>query len=89
MNQAWNVLTNLNAFDTMTEKELLFVRLMLFMGRYLNRIFLGGNKVLQIALGKTEAEEQKEGLHKASEVDFFMGQSWMVNCNIRRFAILT
>jgi mRNA turnover protein 4 len=33
-----------------------------------SRIFLGGNKVLQIALGKTEAEEQKEGLHKASEL---------------------
>lgn len=37
-------------------------------GRCLSRFFLGGNKVLQIALGKTDAEEQKEGLHKASEV---------------------
>lgn len=33
-----------------------------------SRFFLGGNKVLQIALGKTDAEEQKEGLHKASEL---------------------
>lgn len=34
----------------------------------LSRFFLGSNKVLQIALGKTDADEQKEGLHKASEV---------------------
>lgn len=33
-----------------------------------NRFFLGSNKVLQIALGRTEAEEVKDGLHKASEV---------------------
>lgn len=33
-----------------------------------SRFFLGGNKVLQIALGKSEAEEQKEGLHQASEL---------------------
>ena len=36
--------------------------------RCLSRFFLGANKVLQIALGKTDAEEQKEGLHIASEV---------------------
>lgn len=32
-----------------------------------SRFFLGSNKVLQIALGRTEAEEVKDGLHKASE----------------------
>lgn len=33
-----------------------------------SRFFLGSNKVLQIALGRTEAEELKDGLHKASEM---------------------
>jgi mRNA turnover protein 4 len=33
-----------------------------------SRFFLGSNKVLQIALGKTAAEEVKEDVHKASEM---------------------
>eukprot|EP00250_Pteridium_aquilinum_P005509 c15590_g1_i1 orf=122-814(+) len=33
-----------------------------------SRLFLGSNKVLQIALGRTKAEEVKDGLHKASEM---------------------
>uniref|UniRef100_A0A0C9QLV3 Ribosome assembly factor mrt4 n=1 Tax=Wollemia nobilis TaxID=56998 RepID=A0A0C9QLV3_9CONI len=31
-----------------------------------SRFFLGSNKVLQIALGRTPADEVKEGIHKAS-----------------------
>ncbi|KAJ7534675.1 hypothetical protein O6H91_13G105000 [Diphasiastrum complanatum] len=33
-----------------------------------SRFFLGGNKVLQIALGKTPADEIKDGVHKVSEL---------------------
>jgi mRNA turnover protein 4 len=33
-----------------------------------NRFFLGSNKVLQIALGRTAADELKEDLHKVTEV---------------------
>ncbi|KAH7428404.1 hypothetical protein KP509_09G000200 [Ceratopteris richardii] len=33
-----------------------------------SRFFLGSNKVLQIALGRTPAEEVKEDLHRASEM---------------------
>ncbi|OAE21665.1 hypothetical protein AXG93_4170s1060 [Marchantia polymorpha subsp. ruderalis] len=33
-----------------------------------SRFFMGGNKVLQIALGKTNADEVKDNLHKASEL---------------------
>ena len=33
-----------------------------------SRFFLGSNKVLQVALGRTAADEQKDGIHKASEV---------------------
>lgn len=32
------------------------------------RFFLGSNKVLQVALGKTDAEEYRDGAHKAAEV---------------------
>jgi mRNA turnover protein 4 len=32
-----------------------------------NRFFLGSNKVLQIALGRTAADELKEDLHKVTE----------------------
>ncbi|GBG78236.1 hypothetical protein CBR_g26270 [Chara braunii] len=33
-----------------------------------SRFFLGSNKVLQIALGRSQADEEREGLHKVSEV---------------------
>eukprot|EP00245_Coleochaete_scutata_P007403 TRINITY_DN2273_c0_g1_i1.p1 TRINITY_DN2273_c0_g1~~TRINITY_DN2273_c0_g1_i1.p1 ORF type:complete len:249 (+),score=67.04 TRINITY_DN2273_c0_g1_i1:182-928(+) len=33
-----------------------------------SRFFLGSNKVLQIALGKTAADEHRDGLHKLSEL---------------------
>ncbi|KAI5060855.1 hypothetical protein GOP47_0023360 [Adiantum capillus-veneris] len=33
-----------------------------------SRFFLGSNKVLQLALGRTTAEEVKDDLHKASEM---------------------
>lgn len=33
-----------------------------------SRFFLGSNKVLQIALGRTAADEVKDGIHKASEM---------------------
>jgi mRNA turnover protein 4 len=33
-----------------------------------SRFFLGSNKVLQIALGRTAADELKEDLHKVTEV---------------------
>eukprot|EP00244_Chara_vulgaris_P012559 TRINITY_DN668_c0_g1_i2.p1 TRINITY_DN668_c0_g1~~TRINITY_DN668_c0_g1_i2.p1 ORF type:complete len:227 (+),score=39.25 TRINITY_DN668_c0_g1_i2:293-973(+) len=33
-----------------------------------SRFFLGSNKVLQIALGRTQADEEREGLHKVSEL---------------------
>lgn len=57
--------------------------LVLSMASWLIRFFLGGNKVLQIALGKTAAEEHKEGLHQASEVLlkwFWINITW-VTCN--------
>ena len=33
-----------------------------------SRFFFGKNRVMQLALGRTEAEEYKEGLHKIAEV---------------------
>ncbi|KAK9929481.1 hypothetical protein M0R45_026577 [Rubus argutus] len=33
-----------------------------------SRFFLGSNKVMQIALGRSESDEIKDGLHKVSEV---------------------
>jgi mRNA turnover protein 4 len=33
-----------------------------------SRFFLGSNKVLQISLGRTAADEVKDGIHKASEM---------------------
>ncbi|GAQ80129.1 60S acidic P0 family protein [Klebsormidium nitens] len=33
-----------------------------------SRFFLGSNKVLQVALGKTDAEEYRDGAHKAAEL---------------------
>lgn len=33
-----------------------------------SRFFLGSNKVLQIALGRTDSDEVKDGIHKASEM---------------------
>ncbi|CAI6002140.1 unnamed protein product [Closterium sp. NIES-65] len=35
---------------------------------FLFRFFLGANKVLQVALGRDKATEQREGLHRCSEV---------------------
>ncbi|CAI5530475.1 unnamed protein product, partial [Closterium sp. Naga37s-1] len=32
------------------------------------RFFLGANKVLQVALGRDKATEQREGLHRCSEL---------------------
>lgn len=42
------------------------------------RFFLGSNKVLQVALGKTDSEEYRDGTHKAAEVrkDDFCCQKW-------------
>lgn len=51
-----------------------------------SRFFLGGNKVLQIALGKTAAEEHKEGLHQASEqIHGFCG---LFFTNLPKFEVL-
>jgi mRNA turnover protein 4 len=33
-----------------------------------SRFFLGSNKVLQVALGKTDSEEYRDGTHKAAEL---------------------
>ena len=33
-----------------------------------DRFFYGKNRVMQLALGRTEAEEYKEGLHHVAEV---------------------
>ena len=33
-----------------------------------SRFFYGKNRVMQLALGRTEAEEYKEGLHRVAEV---------------------
>lgn len=47
-----------------------------------SRFFLGSNKVLQVALGRTAADEVKEGLHKASEL--LHGESGLFFTNLPR-----
>ena len=36
-----------------------------------SRFFYGKNRVMQLALGRTEAEEYKEGLHNIAQVQSF------------------
>ena len=43
------------------------------------RFFYGKNRVMQLALGRSEAEEYKEGLHHVSEVGSeVVVQGWCV-----------
>jgi mRNA turnover protein 4 len=46
------------------------------------RFFMGSNKVLQVALGKTEADEQRDNLHKVSA--FVKGHSGLVFTNLTK-----
>ena len=45
-----------------------------------DRFFYGKNRVMQLALGRTEAEEYKEGLHHVAEVwdEGVEGGGWRV-----------
>lgn len=42
------------------------------------RIFLAGKKVMQIALGRSSADEAKTGLHKLSKVTFSFLNTWHI-----------
>ncbi|ERN10190.1 hypothetical protein AMTR_s01696p00006390, partial [Amborella trichopoda] len=44
------------------------------------RFFLGSNKVMQIALGRTAADEVKEGIHEVSK--FLQGNTGLVCTNL-------
>lgn len=43
-----------------------------------DRFFYGKNRVMQLALGRTEAEEYKEGLHHVTEVRGWKVEGWRV-----------
>jgi mRNA turnover protein 4 len=43
-----------------------------------SRIFLAGKKVMQIALGRSPADEAKTGLHKLSKVTFSFLNTWHI-----------
>ena len=43
-----------------------------------DRFFYGKNRVMQLALGRTEAEEYKEGLHHVTEVRGWRVEGWRV-----------
>lgn len=55
---------------------------------YGDRFFLGSNKVMQIALGRSVADEVKPGIHKLSKVVIFPRSSFGLVTNFIKIAIV-
>jgi hypothetical protein len=49
-----------------------------------SRFFLGKNKIMQVALGRTEEEEYRENMSKISEVNFGL---WRLTANLSTFHV--